>query len=246
MRHIPSVLAIDAVETRSDGSQVLRREQCPQSLAELVTRGGPLSAADAVVLGRTLATALAGMHKAGVVHGGVSPHNVLFRASGEPVLVDGGLVLRHTFPRDPLHAIEFRAPEAARTEVFDEANDMYGLGAVVHFALTGGSPHPGKLGERQGERVLRVLREPVPAIHREDAPVAVRESEAQRDAAGAGGAGFEGGVGEAGVDVRFADVDAVAAGVGDRRLRAVDAHRPARSSPAQNAVRVSMADRGWP
>ncbi|WP_328617072.1 protein kinase [Amycolatopsis sp. NBC_00355] len=173
VRHIPSVLAIDAVETRSDGSQVLRREQCPQSLAELVSRGGPLSAADAVVLGRTLATALAGMHKAGVVHGGVSPHNVLFRASGEPVLADGGLVLRHTFPRDPLHAIEFRAPEAARTEVFDEANDMYGLGAVVHFALTGGSPHPGKLGERQGERVLRVLREPVPAIHREDVPVAL-------------------------------------------------------------------------
>jgi hypothetical protein len=50
---------------------------------------------------------------------------------------------------------------------------MYGLGAVVHFALTGSSPHPGKLGERQGERVLRVLREPVPAIHREDVPVAL-------------------------------------------------------------------------
>lgn len=173
LRHVPSVLAIDAVETRLDGSQVLRREQCPQSLAGLVAHGGPLSAADAVVLGRTLATALAGMHAAGVVHGGVSPHNVLFRASGEPVLADGGLVLRHTFPRDPLHAIEFRAPEAARTEVFDEANDLYGLGAVVHFALTGSSPHPGKLGERQGERVLRVLREPVPAIHREDVPVAL-------------------------------------------------------------------------
>ncbi len=173
LRHVPSVLAIDAVETRLDGSQVLRREQCPQSLAGLVAHGGPLSAADAVVLGRTLATALAGMHAAGVVHGGVSPHNVLFRASGEPVLADGGLVLRHTFPRDPLHAIEFRAPEAARTEVLDEANDLYGLGAVVHFALTGSSPHPGKLGERQGERVLRVLREPVPAIHREDVPVAL-------------------------------------------------------------------------
>jgi len=50
-------------------------------------------------------------------------------------------------------------------------------------------------------------------------PRGASEPEAQGDAAGAAGIGFKGGVGEAGVDVRFPDVDAVAAGVGDQGLR---------------------------
>jgi eukaryotic-like serine/threonine-protein kinase len=170
---MPSILRVSGVETLSGGRQALRMELCAQSLASLVGRAGPLPAADVAVLGQAVALGLAAAHGSGVVHGGVSPHNLLFRASGEPVVADFGITLRHAFPRDPLHVIEFLPPEALRTSVLDVRTDLYGLGAVLHFALTGRSPHPGRLGEPADERVLRVLRTPVPAIARPDVPVAL-------------------------------------------------------------------------
>ncbi|ONI92866.1 hypothetical protein ALI22I_01430 [Saccharothrix sp. ALI-22-I] len=173
LRSLPSVLPVDGVDALPDGRHALRMTRCSQSLADLVGRTGPLSAADVVVLGRAAALALAAAHDAGIVHGGVTPHNVLFRPSGEPVLADFGVVLRQAFSRDPLHAVEFQAPESLRGDTLDERTDLYGLGAVLHFALTGRSPHPGRLGEQPEERVLRVLKEPVPAIARPDVPVAL-------------------------------------------------------------------------
>ncbi|WP_406631319.1 serine/threonine protein kinase [Amycolatopsis sp. WGS_07] len=168
---VASVLPVHAVDQLPDGRHALRMELCPQSLAALLDRVGRLGPADAAVLGHGVATALAGAHAAGVVHGGVKPSNVLFRASGEPVLADFGVALRQAFPRDPVESLEFLAPETLRTETLDERTDLYGLGALLHLALTGRPPLPGRLGEPVGERVLRLLRTPVPAIHEPGVPV---------------------------------------------------------------------------
>jgi eukaryotic-like serine/threonine-protein kinase len=95
----------------------------------------------------------------------------LFRSTGEPVLADFGVEMRQAFRRDPLHGIEWVSPETLRTGAADSRTDLYGLGAVLHFALTGESPHPSRIGEMTGERILRVLGDPVPAISRPDVPI---------------------------------------------------------------------------
>lgn len=164
------VLPIDDVEVVR-GRHVLRMELCAGSLESRVRRHGPLPAAEVAALCEILSTALAATHRAGVCHGGVTPTNVLYRASGEPVLADVGVAQRQAFRRDPLHGIEWVAPETLRTGEKDERSDMYGLGAVLHFALTGQSPHPSRLGETTSERIHRVLTEPVPAISRDDVPI---------------------------------------------------------------------------
>lgn len=171
LRRVTSILPVDAVDELDTGLPALRMEMCGQSLAGLIDRYGPMAPADAVLLGRAIATALAAAHERGVVHGGISPHNVLFRTSGEPVLADFGVTLRHAFARDPLHAIEFLPPETLRTGELTESSDLYGLGAILHYALTARSPHPGRLGEQPGERVLRILGEPVPAINNQEVPI---------------------------------------------------------------------------
>ncbi len=171
LRRVTSILPVDAVDELDTGLPALRMEMCGQSLAGLIDRYGPMAPADAVLLGRAIATALAAAHERGVVHGGISPHNVLFRTSGEPVLADFGVTLRHAFARDPLHAIEFLPPETLRTGELTESSDLYGLGAILHYALTARSPHPGRLGEQPGERVLRILGEPVPAINNQQVPI---------------------------------------------------------------------------
>jgi hypothetical protein len=99
-----------------------------------------------------------------VVHGGVTPHNVLFRRSGEPVLGDFGLALRERYARDPMHALEYTAPETLRDDTRSAASDLYGLGAVLYAMLTGAPPFPRRTGQAPGERILRVLRDPVPPV----------------------------------------------------------------------------------
>ncbi|MFC6022195.1 serine/threonine protein kinase [Plantactinospora solaniradicis] len=167
--HAP-VLVADRVEERPDGRCALRMELCTQSLPELVDSFGPLSVPDTLVLGTVLAAALAATHAAGLVHGGVTPGNVLFRPSGEPVLSDAGLTLRHAFPRDPLSAVDFLPPEAVREGSADERSDLYGLGAVLYLALSGGPPHRGRRGEEPGARLLRLLGTPVPPLDRAGVP----------------------------------------------------------------------------
>ncbi|MFC4003773.1 protein kinase [Prauserella oleivorans] len=164
------VLVADRVVDLPDGRCALRMELCAQSLPELVGSFGPLSVADALALGHGLASALAAAHGAGLVHGGVTPGNVLFRPAGEPVLADFGLVPRRAFPGDVTAGAGFLAPETVRDGTRDERTDLYGLGAVLYFALSGSSPHQGRPGEQVDERLLRTLSEEVPALERPDLP----------------------------------------------------------------------------
>ncbi|MFI9811207.1 serine/threonine-protein kinase [Saccharothrix variisporea] len=165
------VLPLDGVELVDGGRHAFRMELCVDSLASRVERDGPLPSEEVAALCETLPRALAAAHALGVLHGGISPTNVLFRANGEVVLADFGVVQRRQFRRDPLSGIEWVAPETLRTGLVEPATDVYGLGAVLHFALTGTSPHPSRLGELTGERILRVLGDPVPAVSRPDVPV---------------------------------------------------------------------------
>ncbi|MFI5587904.1 serine/threonine-protein kinase [Amycolatopsis sp. NPDC051758] len=163
------LLVPDAVDALPDGRAVLRMALCTQSLTELVGSAGPLDGGDVLALGEAVAVALAALHGAGVVHGGVSPGNVLFGAEGEPLLADAGTVLREAFAGDA-GPPGYRAPETLREAVVDERTDLYGLGAMLHFALTGHPPHGEQPSGDPAGYVLRILNEPVPRPARPDVP----------------------------------------------------------------------------
>ncbi|MEU3626182.1 hypothetical protein BS329_37515 [Amycolatopsis coloradensis] len=165
--HVRAILRVEEVGALPDGRTTLLMPRCERSLAGLTE---PLPVRDALLVGEAVARALAAAHAAGVVHGSVTPGNVLLRHTGEPVLADFGVTLRRRFPRDPLHDLEFVAPETVRDQTMDERTDRYGLGAVLHLALTGESPHRAVVGEQPAERLHRVLTEPVPRITRPDVP----------------------------------------------------------------------------
>jgi hypothetical protein len=153
------------VEPMPDGRCALRMELCAQSLARLVATSGPLPVADVLVLGITLASTLVAAHRAGIVHGRVTPSNVLFRTSGEPVLSDFGHTLREVFVRDPDHGIAYLAPETFDDGVAGTAADLYGLGVVLHTALAGSPPFP-------ADAVRDTVRDtPAPPVDRPEAPI---------------------------------------------------------------------------
>jgi eukaryotic-like serine/threonine-protein kinase len=170
LRELGTALVPDEVWELADGRCGVRMELCAQSLPELVAAFGPLSITDTLALGEALATTLAEAHQAGLVHGGVAPGNVLFRASGAPVLADFGLTLRQAFPRDLERDVEYLAPETVRDGTADERTDLYGLGAVLYLALSGQPPHQGRPGEPADAVTLRVLGGDVPPLDRPDLP----------------------------------------------------------------------------
>lgn len=172
LRSARSIVLVDGLDELPDGRTGLRMEFCPQSLVELVA-GGPLPIGDVVILGQILASVLADAHEIGLVHGGVTPANVLERASGQPALSDFGVALRLRFPRDLMGDAAYTAPEVLRDGELSEQADVYGLGAALYLALTGHSPFPARTGETADDVVLRVLREPVPPVSGRDVPSAM-------------------------------------------------------------------------
>ncbi|WP_063275220.1 serine/threonine protein kinase [Amycolatopsis keratiniphila] len=168
LSELDTVLIPTEAKELPDGRFAVRMELCTQSLADLVGAFGPLSVQDVLSLGEALATTLAAAHQAGVVHGGMTPGNVLFRASGAPVLTDFGIALRQSFPGDP--GVGFLAPETITDGIRDERTDLYGLGALLYFALTGRSPAREEPGETVDQLTLRVLSGPVAPIDRPGLP----------------------------------------------------------------------------
>jgi hypothetical protein len=136
---VPILLADELVHLE-DGKFAVQMELCTTSLADLVADGGGLLVADVLAVGHAVAVAVAAAHRAGVVHGGLTPHNVLLHPAGAPVVADFGLALREAFPRDTDYEAEYAAPETARDGTRNEWTDLYGIGVVLFLALTSHAP----------------------------------------------------------------------------------------------------------
>jgi serine/threonine protein kinase len=110
--------------------------------------GGPLPPAAALSIATQLAEALAAAHARGVVHGDVTPSNVLLD-DGHVTLIDFGLAQLRESQRDdaPADAVygtpSYIAPEQVRGYRATEASDQYAFGIVLHEMLTGGVPFTG-------------------------------------------------------------------------------------------------------
>jgi hypothetical protein len=114
------------------------------SLATLLARRGALTPGEVVTIGAPLAAALAAVHARGLVHGDVTPANVLFRGDGMPLLTDLGLArLAGAPPAAVDGTAEYVDPAVVLGGEPDAAGDVWALAAVCHHMLAGCAPHDG-------------------------------------------------------------------------------------------------------
>ena len=110
------------------------------SLAALLARRSRLRPGEVVTAIAPVAAALAHAHGNGIVHGDLSPGNIVFTAEGRPVLTDLGVarVLGETSAGEVTPA--YVDPTVARGGAPGPASDVFGVAAAAFHALTGIAP----------------------------------------------------------------------------------------------------------
>jgi serine/threonine-protein kinase len=136
LRHPAAVAILDSGRT-DDGSAYCAMEYLPGlSLAMIVGQFGPLAPGRAVHLARQMCGALGEAHRQGLLHGNVAPTNVFVSVLGGECdvakMVDFGV---------EAGTPGFVAPERSAADA-DGRADLYGLGALLYYMLTGAPPAP--------------------------------------------------------------------------------------------------------
>ena len=119
----------------------------------------PLQRALEVVRDAALAVEYA--HSKGVVHRDVKPQNIMIARGGgrvyvmdfglaKPVKTKDGITMGDTIVGTP----PYMSPEQARGDAVDRRTDVYGLGALLYFVVTGRAPFT---GHSAAETILKVL-----------------------------------------------------------------------------------------
>jgi hypothetical protein len=163
LKHPNIVRALDAVES-AYGPYLVTEYIDGETIEALVRRDGPLPLGRAVALVVQAGQALAYAHAQGIVHRDVKPSNLLLDKSDVLRVVDFGLAKLQVgdLPRDGsarggdatvcgafLGTVGYAAPDQLRSdEPVDHRADIYALGCVLSFMLSGAPPHMGSLSDR--------------------------------------------------------------------------------------------------
>jgi len=147
LRH-PGIVQILDAGSLADGQLYLGMEYVAgPDLQAAIGWDGPLAVADALRVLLQLANALAYAHAAGVVHRDLKPGNVILEGGdpGKAKIIDFGLakvaaeegLTRLTEDQQALGSPLYWAPEQSSNREVGAAVDVYALGGVAYFALSG-------------------------------------------------------------------------------------------------------------
>ena len=140
-----------------------------ETLGNRVRTRGPLGAGDVARVLREVAWALAYAHGRGVIHRDVKPDNILIeKGSGRALVTDFGIArVRQAQPEDDteraMGTAAFASPEQMAGGEVDGRSDVYALGVVGYYVVSGRLPYearsvPALVGKQLGEAAPPVER----------------------------------------------------------------------------------------
>jgi serine/threonine protein kinase len=117
-----------------------------EDLDHLLTRTGPFSFDDAMLVAIQVNDALLYAWSNGILHGDLTPGNIRLNEFGQFILVDFGLASAGLAPRNPVLPPSstlrpgtplYMSPERILGNQIDIRSDLYALGAILYELLTG-------------------------------------------------------------------------------------------------------------
>lgn len=162
----PQVVTIHNLGTDA-GLHYIEMEYVPGSLSlrDSLVKEGPFDAQRAARLVKQVVSALGAAHQAGMVHRDVKPANVLLTAEGQAKLADFGLAqtrAKLSGANQPLAGTPtFMAPELFRGTPASPQSDIYAVGVMFYYLLTGRLPFT---SDRIANLINLHQSEPVPDI----------------------------------------------------------------------------------
>lgn len=144
----PNIVAIYEVGVTVDNLHFFAMQHLPGGdFAERMRLGVAESELRRVLSG--IGRALGFAHERGFVHRDVTPANILFDPTGNPVLTDFGIAravggsTRITHTGVSIGTSIYMSPEQARGAEVDARSDLYSMGVLTYEALTGQVPYKG-------------------------------------------------------------------------------------------------------
>jgi hypothetical protein len=178
----PNIVPVHSVEEDGQSLAFVMGFVEGESIGARVARMGPLDAKSVVRLLQDTAYALAYAHGRGVVHRDIKPDNIMIeRATGRALVMDFGIAraMTPTAVAPGLTRVgeivgtpEYMSPEQASGDTIDGRSDIYSLGLVALFAITGRAPIT---GDSYQQLIVKQLTEVLPASAslRPDLPAAL-------------------------------------------------------------------------
>jgi serine/threonine protein kinase len=142
------VVAIHDAGTTDDGVYLVMQRLYGRTLDVELERAGPFTPARACRIGRDILAGLAAVHGSCLVHRDLKASNVLIDRTDRAVLLDLGAALhprkrRLTEPGTVLGTPACLAPEQLAEEPLDGRVDLFQLGLILIFLVTGAMVGPG-------------------------------------------------------------------------------------------------------
>ncbi|MBE2197957.1 MAG: serine/threonine protein kinase, partial [Anaerolinea sp.] len=149
LRH-PNIVQIYDFDVSDDGLYYMVMEYIDGQTLEayLAEAALPLSLTQAMTLFEQIAAALQFAHQKGTIHRDIKPANIMLDQQGHVYLADFGIAQivggsRLTQSGMTTGTPAFMAPEQVRGEAVTAAADIYALGVILYYMVTGQYPHQG-------------------------------------------------------------------------------------------------------
>jgi len=146
----PNIAAVYDVAEASNGNLFFVMEYIEGVTLDVYLQKNTLSVAQKLTLFNQIADAVLEAHNHQIIHADIKPSNVLISVSGQAKLIDFGVMqltedLNHKTPKFVTAylgamTVNYASPEQLKGAKASIASDIYGLGSLLYFMLSGSTP----------------------------------------------------------------------------------------------------------